>query len=52
MEVDVPEFLADAAQHKDATEQMKAAVDFSLIGYYYFLRVDENTEEGLRNESK
>ena len=52
MEVDVPEFLADAAQSENATEQMKAVGDFALIGYYYLLRVGEYTKKGFRNESK
>ena len=52
MEVDVPEFLADAAQSENATEQMKAVGDLALIGYYYLLRVGEYTKKGFRNESK
>ena len=44
VEVDVPEFLGDAARNKNATEQMQAVGDFALIGYYYLLRVGEYTK--------
>ena len=37
VEVDVPEFLVDAARNKNTTEQMKAVGDFALIRYYYLL---------------
>ena len=52
VEMDVPEFLAGAAQHKDTTGQMKAVGDLLLIEYYYLLCVGEYTKKGFRNESK
>ena len=52
VEVDVPEFLADAAQNENTTEQMKTVGDFPPIVYYYLLWVGECTKKGFRNETK
>ena len=41
--IDVPEFLAELGMGKYATEMVKAVGDFSVIGFYYLLRVGEYT---------
>lgn len=52
MEADVPEFLAATGAKPGASELVKAVSDWTLIAFYYLLRIGEYTIKGSRNESK
>jgi len=52
VEVDVPEYLVEMASLGGATELDRSAGDWSLIAYYYLLRIGEYTVKGSRNQSK
>ena len=46
IEVDIPEWLVEQGMDRDASEADRAVGDYSLIGYYYLLRVGEYTVKG------
>jgi hypothetical protein len=51
--VDVVEYLVKRGYHMpDADEQSRAVGDWSLIAFYYLLRIGEYTVKGKRNDSK
>ena len=52
VEVDVPELIIADALHFLATAREKAVGDWSLIAYYYLLRIGEYTVKKSRNYSK
>lgn len=52
VEADVPEFLAATGAKPGASELVKAVSDWTLIAFYYLLRIGEYTIKGSRNESK
>lgn len=51
VEVDAPEFIADAGRHKVASPLTAALGDMALIAFYYVLRVGEYTVKGSWNNS-
>ena len=52
VESDVPEFLAAVGAKEGAMELVKAVGDWTLIAFYYLLRIGEYTIKGSQNESK
>ena len=52
MESDVPELLAATGKRPGASELVKAVGDWTLIAFYYLLRVGEYTIKGSRNKTK
>ena len=52
VESDVPELLAATGARPGASELVKAVGDWTLIAFYYLLRVGEYTIKGSRNETK
>jgi hypothetical protein len=52
VESDVPEFLAAAGSKPGATELVKAVGDWTLIVFYYLLRIGEYNIKGSRNKTK
>jgi hypothetical protein len=52
VEVDVVEYLVKCGMAPGATERDKCRGDWSLIAFYFLLRIGEYTCKGTRNESK
>ena len=52
VQADVPELLVSTAYQGTGTAQNKAAVDLTMIAFYYLLRVGEYTVKGSRNSTK
>ena len=52
VESDIPEFLVRAGQAADATEQARAVGDWSIIAFYYLLRIGEYNRKSLGNADK
>ena len=52
VESDVPELLVTRGQRPEATEKERAIGDWSLIAYYYLLRIGEYTGKELRASTK
>ena len=50
--IDIPEFLAELGIDKAATELVKAVGNFTVIAFYYFLRVVEYTIKVRENNTK
>ncbi len=50
--VDIPELLVYAATLAGASEGYKALGDWTLIAFYFLLRVGEYTSKGKRNSTK
>ena len=52
VEVDIPNYVAELGRAKEASELARAVGDFTLIAFYYLLRVGEYTKIRRRNPSK
>ena len=52
VESDVPELLVATGRRPGASELVKAVGDWTLVAFYYLLRVGEYTIKGSRNETK
>ena len=52
VEVDIPELLVDEARKPEASEKDQAVADWTLIAFYYLLRIGEYAVKKSNNYSK
>ena len=52
VEVDIPELLLEEAAKPNVSEKEKAVADWTLIAFYYLLRIGEYSVKKSRNYSK